>query len=310
MTTTQPKEFDIFEKIKNVVYCPECKEDPPNIGEEYADGHLVCLSCGLVCGEGIVDTRSEWRTFSNDEKPGTDRNRVGDGGNPLLFGDQLHTMIGGGKSGSAAIALSRTQQKSTKDKQNEKMLEIYRDIDAFCVFGKLNSAVVDASKHVGKLAVEGKWFQSFNDQVICAIIFEGCKRAGDSRNMKEIARLSGKKIAFNKQLAMINRKLTSGGSQGDTSVNTGASRATFAKDLMPRYCQQIGLPVWAETLAVQVAEAVNDTLILGSRTARNVAASVIYLVCHLIGHPRTVTEIYPLAEQAKGQYVPVNLIPG
>jgi transcription initiation factor TFIIB len=158
------------------------------------------------------------------------------------------------------------------------------------------------------LAIEGKWFPTFTEPVVCAIIFEGCKRGGESRNMKEIGRLSGKKTVFNRQLAMVNKKLTSG-SQGDIDTNTGASRATFAKDLMPRYCQEIGLPVWAETLAVQVAEAVNDTLILGSRTARNVAASVIYLVCHLIGQPRTVTEIYSLAEQVKGKYSPINMIP-
>jgi len=306
---TQPKDFDIFKTIKNVVYCPECNEDPPNIGEEFSSGHLVCMSCGLVCGENIVDTRSEWRTFSNDDKPGADRNRVGDGGNPLLSGGQLYTKVGDGRGGHGTmVALSRTQQKVTKDKPNEKLLEIYTVIEAFCAYGKLNSTVVDASKHVAKLAIEGKWFPTFTEPVVCAIIFEGCKRGGESRNMKEIGRLSGKKTVFNRQLAMVNKKLTSG-SQGDIDTNTGASRATFAKDLMPRYCQEIGLPVWAETLAVQVAEAVDDTLILGSRTARNVAASVIYLVCHLIGQPRTVTEIYSLAEQVKGKYSPINMIP-
>ena len=41
--------------------CPECKDPNPNIIEEFGSGDLVCGSCGLVLGDRIVDTRSEWR---------------------------------------------------------------------------------------------------------------------------------------------------------------------------------------------------------------------------------------------------------
>ena len=39
--------------------CPKCKEDPPNLVEEYSKGDIVCGSCGTVLGDRIVDTRSE-----------------------------------------------------------------------------------------------------------------------------------------------------------------------------------------------------------------------------------------------------------
>lgn len=41
--------------------CPECRDPNPNIVEEFGSGDLVCGSCGLVLGDRIVDTRSEWR---------------------------------------------------------------------------------------------------------------------------------------------------------------------------------------------------------------------------------------------------------
>lgn len=41
--------------------CPECRDPSPNIREEFGSGDLVCGNCGLVLGDRIVDTRSEWR---------------------------------------------------------------------------------------------------------------------------------------------------------------------------------------------------------------------------------------------------------
>lgn len=44
--------------------CPECEPARPEIIEEFGSGDLVCGGCGLVLGDKIVDTRSEWRVSS------------------------------------------------------------------------------------------------------------------------------------------------------------------------------------------------------------------------------------------------------
>ena len=41
--------------------CPNCRDPNPNIIEEFSSGDLVCGTCGLVLGDRVVDTRSEWR---------------------------------------------------------------------------------------------------------------------------------------------------------------------------------------------------------------------------------------------------------
>jgi len=72
--------------------CPECRDPNPNIVEEFGSGDLVCGTCGLVLGDRVVDTRSEWRTFANDE--GDDPSRVGAAIDPLMEGmEQLDTVI-------------------------------------------------------------------------------------------------------------------------------------------------------------------------------------------------------------------------
>lgn len=44
--------------------CPDCRDPNPNIIEEFGSGDLVCGTCGLVLGDRVVDTRSEWRVRS------------------------------------------------------------------------------------------------------------------------------------------------------------------------------------------------------------------------------------------------------
>lgn len=65
-------------------------------------------------GDRIVDTRSEWRTFANDDQNNDDPSRVGDVGNPL-FEDAvatLQTTIG--REGSNSFHLMKTQAKGVE----------------------------------------------------------------------------------------------------------------------------------------------------------------------------------------------------
>lgn len=84
---------------------------PPNLVEEFSSGDMVCGSCGLVLGDRIIDTRSEWRTFANDDQGNDDPSRVGDSINPLLNGSQLETSIGFGE-GMRSRELHRAQNRT------------------------------------------------------------------------------------------------------------------------------------------------------------------------------------------------------
>jgi len=142
------------ENLNNILMCPDCQENPPNLQEEFSSGDVVCTSCGLVVGERIIDTRSEWRTFSNDDQGNDDPSRVGDGPNLMIDGDQLQTTIA--YEGKNAKNLSHTQNKITQDKNSKALLAAYRDIQSLTDSINAGGAVANAAKAIYKVVEDNK----------------------------------------------------------------------------------------------------------------------------------------------------------
>lgn len=172
--------------------CRDCKEFPPNLVEEFSSGDMVCGSCGLVLGDRIVDTRSEWRTFSNDDQGNDDPSRVGDGANPLLNGSQLQTSISfGDGSSSRSRELHRAQNKATHDKATKGLLAAYKEIGALCDGWNITKNVADTAKHLFKMVDDAKAFKGKSqDAIIAGCIFIACRQCKNARTFKEIFTLT------------------------------------------------------------------------------------------------------------------------
>lgn len=187
-----PAAEDWKENLNLQLICRDCKEVPPNLVEEFASGDTVCGSCGLVLGERIVDTRSEWRTFSNDDQGSDDPSRVGDGPNELLSGDQLFTGIAfdpgaGGKSRD----LHRAQNKATNDKVNKNLLAAYKEISALCDSKSIPGTTSNTAKSLFKQVSEGNGTRGKTQEtVIAGCIFIACRQTGVPRSFREIFALT------------------------------------------------------------------------------------------------------------------------
>ena len=176
------------ENLSLNLMCRECKEDPPNIVEDFSAGDTICGSCGLVLGDRIVDTRSEWRTFTNDDQNNDDPSRVGDGANPLLNGAQLQTDIAfvGGASAKSRD-LSRTQNKATHDKSTKTLLAAYKEIGSLCDGIGIPKNVSDTAKHLFKITVDENAFRGKSQEtVIAGCIFIACRQCKVPRTFREI----------------------------------------------------------------------------------------------------------------------------
>jgi transcription initiation factor TFIIB len=103
---------------------------------------MICGNCGLVMGTRIIDTRSEWRTFANDEG-GADPSRIGAVSDPLLGGHALaNTVIGGLDGGSgAANEYARVHGKVTNASKENTMIKAFKEIETMCQRIGLNKLV-------------------------------------------------------------------------------------------------------------------------------------------------------------------------
>ncbi|TVY92554.1 Transcription initiation factor IIB [Lachnellula willkommii] len=307
-TNPADKGAEWSENLNMTLMCKDCKEFPPNLVEEFSSGDMVCGSCGLVLGDRIVDTRSEWRTFSNDDQGNDDPSRVGDGANPLLNGSQLQTTIAFGDGNARSRDLLRAQGKSANDKATKGLLAAYKEIGAHCDAVNIPKNVSDTAKHLFKLVDDAKAFKGKSQEAIIAgCIFIACRQCGVPRTFREIyalTKVSKKDIgrtfkALEKFFAQDSAgKVAMANAAGDTYQTT---TSTNAKDLCLRYCSQLGLK---SQQFVKVSQGLADKMStvgdLAGRSPLSVAAACIYMASFLLGKGKTPKEISQVAGVSDG----------
>jgi transcription initiation factor TFIIB len=297
---------DFKENLNAVLMCPDCKEFPPNLVEEFSSGDMVCASCGLVVGERIIDTRSEWRTFSNDDQGNDDPSRVGDGPNMLLEGSQLETTIAfdGGKGSKN---LSHIQNKMVNDKATKSLLQAYREIGTLTDSINAGKAVADAAKHIYKLVEDAKVMKGKSQEAIIAgCIFIACRHNNVPRTFREIfslTRVSKKEIGrVFKQLETFLGKQDPNVVKNQTHDKYQGKGSTSADELCARYCSQLRFRNSQKIEKVSRSLAAKTSAVpdLAGRSPLSVAAACIYMASHLLGEPRSSKDIAQVAGVSDG----------
>lgn len=276
--------------------------------EEFSSGDLVCATCGLVLGDRIIDTRSEWRTFANDEN-NDDPSRVGDAMNPLLNGSQLETSIAFGEGGRAR-ELHRAQNRSQLDKATKGLLAAYGDISSLCDAVHIPKTVQESAKHIYKMTDDAKLFKGKSQEsIIAGCIFIACRQARLGRTFKEIHGLTnvskkeiGRTFKQLEKFLMTQREHDAANANLyslDTYENTNS---TGAEELCGRYCSQLNLrnPHQVEKYSRLLASKSSTVKDLAGRSPLSVAAACIYMICALLDDPRPSRDIATAAGVSDG----------
>jgi transcription initiation factor TFIIB len=292
------------EDLNNILICPDCREIPPNLKEEFSSGDMVCFSCGVVVGTRIIDTRSEWRTFANDDQAGDDPSRVGGPQDEFIDNEQLATTVAFSES-KAHKALSRTQNNTNNDKGQKTLMQGYKEIVALCETINMGQNVSNAAKHIFKLVDKYKFMKGKPQEVVIAgCIFIACRQNNVPRTFREIFNLtsvSKKEVGrVFKQLQSFLQKIQDTEGEGATGLNTVTNyenTSVGAEDLCGRYVSQLGFKNQQKISKISrdLAEQANNISALAGRSPLSVAAACIYMACHLVGEPRA---SLPIAKQA------------
>ncbi|KAL9948004.1 hypothetical protein ACHAO5_002310 [Verticillium nonalfalfae] len=300
---------DFKQDLNIIVECPDCREQPPNLVEEFSSGDMVCGSCGLVVGERIIDTRSEWRTFANDDQGNDDPSRVGDAGNPLLDGAQLETSIAFSE-GRDHKNLARIQNKSQTDKNTKAIGSAFREISAFTDSINLGKNVADGAKHIYKLCHDHSFMKGKPQEALVAgCIFIACRQAGVGRTFREIYQVTN---VSKKEIGRVFKALESflqkiketnpGGNAIQDLSGYKASTSTNAGDLCTRFTSQ--LPFRQSQKIENVSRALARKTVsvseLAGRSPLSVSAACIYMASHLMEEPKTSKDIAAVAGVSDG----------
>lgn len=281
--------------------CPECRDPNPNIVEEFGSGDLVCGNCGLVLGDRIVDTRSEWRTFANDE--GDDPSRVGAASDPLMEGiEQLDTVISF-KDGGSGIAreLQRAASRSQGSRSERNLLTAFRDISNWCDQFSLPKTISDIAKQLYKRSDEEKLLRGKPlDAVIAACIFIACRQAHVPRTFREICNLThvSKKVLGQCYKALEQAfNLNPGAS---ATSGTAVTHNQGPEALLVRYCNHLDLPPNVQSICSDIIVRAREMGIADGRSPVSIAGGAIYFTCHLLGKVKSLKDIGAVAGVSEG----------
>lgn len=278
----KPKSFQ--PNLNLNLICPDCKVSPPHIVEEFASGDLVCGDCGLVLGDRIIDTRSEWRTFANDE--GDDPSRVGAAENPLLDGNQLDTVISRRDGGTGtARDLNKIHGRVTAVKGERNLVQAFKEIGAMCDSISLAKTVSDTAKQLYKRVEDEKLLRGKSgDAIIAACIFIACRQEKVGRTFREICALTR---VPKKEIGRCYKSL-----QAKLQTNTSIMNS---EDLMLRFCSNLQLPNYVQKAGIDLVKRAKEVGTLAGKSPISVAAACIYMVSYLYHMPKSTRDIAHVA---------------
>jgi transcription initiation factor TFIIB len=173
--------------------CRDCRDSVPNIIEDFKAGDLICGGCGLILGNRIIDTRSEWRTFANSDDSSGDPSRIGAAADQLLGMNGLESTTISGLDGMTGVSreLNRTHSKVTQDRTIQYLAEAFRSIQHMADSITLPRVVSDTAKQLFKRVDEEKILKGKSVEAIkAACLYIACKEHASSRTFKEICNLT------------------------------------------------------------------------------------------------------------------------
>ncbi len=263
--------------------CEECGSR--DLIEDTKNGDLVCVQCGVVAAELLVDLGHEWRTFENDDAA-VDPNRVGGSINPLLDGG-LSTSISQGPAGGNALnqRLARAQSRNLLDASDRYVTDCYNRISQFCDRSGLPQLVKDRACELFKLYYDhltigagGTRLRSrFRDDetlaMISAALFIACRNEGFPRTFNEVSVIVS--VAKSRVAAYVKAMEMSLGEAAKIS------RIRTTDDFVTRFCSYLEIPSAVRSLIGHVAREASEKEGIHGRTLVSIAAGAIYFVLSL-----------------------------
>lgn len=167
--------------------CKSCGEH--NIRNDYINGIVVCISCGQIQKEDLVDTGPEWNNYLDDSGGSNFNNsRCGMPKNYLLSeSSHLNTTIS--KTNNPQFKnMYRWQASIGLHHRDRSLLLNFEKIQIYCGYLDLNDRICNLSKEIYKMISQKKLSRGkIKNGLLVSCILYACNYNNLPRNVNEVA---------------------------------------------------------------------------------------------------------------------------
>jgi transcription initiation factor TFIIB len=273
--------------------CPQCNRS--NLMRDYNIAEIVCMDCGYVMDEKIMDTRPEWRGF-NDEQSAK-RIRVGAPMTYTIHDKGLSTTIGwkdrgsiGGKSTSTQRmehdALRHSQRRSRASNAAERSISLA--LSDLCKLSKslnLSKIIMETASVIYRNIKKKKFGRGRSIRnITAAAIYLSCRQCGVIRTLEEIATAS----SLDKKDIARSYRFIIRGLETSAPLSLSSRHAT-------RFSNKLMIPGRTEAIAIKILEAANKMRLTSGKSPTGIAAAAIYLATVITNERKMQREIAEVA---------------
>ncbi|MCD6488972.1 MAG: transcription initiation factor IIB family protein [Desulfurococcales archaeon] len=264
--------------------CPECGSK--DIIFDYERGEYICMRCGTVIKERVIDVGREWRIFRTDG----DSNRKSRTGKPLtnaLHDKGLTTTFSPRARGSRRLkktmrAIYKLQNEIRISKKDKPIVTGLRYLHKYAKELGLPSYVREDAARILRKAlqknnVKKKTIRAF----AAASILLACKMHKKAITLKQIARTLG----------FSERSLWHAEKRILQSVGRIAVRIPDPKDFIPPIINKLGLSSRVQYLAAYLTYLAKKQELSSGRGPIGLAAATVYVASILLDEKRTQQEV-------------------
>ncbi len=289
------KEYGGFVQLEDM-HCHNCGSARLVYDPERAE--IICLDCGMVQKDHIVDLGPEWRAF--DEEQRERRTRVGAPTTLTIHDKGLSTDIdwrnkdGTGKGLNLqgrlhAYKLRKWQRRVRVSDSIERSLALaLAEIDRITSILELPRNISEMASLICRLAIQNHIAKGRSiESMSAACVYAACRINKIPRTLDEISRVSR---SSKKEVGRSYRSLL-------RTVIPKLSRIPPAKplDYIPRLVSQLRLPGEVQVKAIEIIKAASKLGLTSGRGPVGLAAAAVYLACVLLNCKKTQREIAQIA---------------
>jgi len=184
-------------KEDDITKCTECSSR--NLELDDSRGELVCVDCGLVLDDAIIDQGAEWRVFSPEQ--GDQRARTGAPMTEMLHDKGLSTdidwqnrdysgkSIGSGRLRSQLYRMRKWQKRSRVSNSRERNLATaLAELDRIGSRLELPKSVRENGARIYRKCIELNLIRGRSiEAVVASSIYISCRKCGVPRTLDEVA---------------------------------------------------------------------------------------------------------------------------